>query len=248
MADSSILLGRVTSQWAQASHLGVWYKESCPSTNDAAKEEAFSEVASQQSIRVYLTDEQTQGRGRGKNEWDSPKKGTALLSSWSFQVAQSPQPVLSALVGFSIYRALSSTWPALPWSLKAPNDIYLGELKVGGILLENIQEGSKNRLIVGFGLNVLAYPEDLEEAGSLATFFPQGLSLTGDDWTQFLDRLLLEMTLAVASDTTEGLSDSTRLALMFALNKSPILSEPITNVEADGSLVRGDQKTPWSSL
>lgn len=247
MADS-ILLGHVTSQWARASHLGCWYKENCPSTNEKAKDEAFSEEAEKYGIKLYLTDEQTKGRGRGQNTWLSPQKGTALLSSWSFQVAANPQPVLSALVGLSVFRALSTTWPALPWSLKAPNDIYLGELKVGGILLENVHEGSKNRLIVGFGLNVLGYPEEIENSGCIAQFFPEGLSLTGEDWTAALDRLLLELTMAVATDTSEGLSDSTRLALMYALNRSPLLAEPITDVEADGSLIRGKKRTPWSDL
>ena len=57
---------------------------------------------------------------------DHPSRQRALLSTWSFALAQVPQPIFSALVGLGACieaareKNLAGT---LPWNLKAPNDL-----------------------------------------------------------------------------------------------------------------------------
>lgn len=242
-----IRIGEVTSKWAESNHIYAAYHQSLPSTNDLAKEEAFAESLLDESLCLYLTDMQTRGRGRGSRTWEQQEPGGALLSSWSYLTNSQPQPTTSCLLGLAVYRACSTTWPFLPWNLKAPNDIYIGDKKAAGLLIENILQDDETRLIVGLGLNVLQAPADLSTATSIAQALPAGVPLLGQDWLSFLDRLLFEMTDAV-SHCEEPLSPTDRISLLTALNLHPLLKEKYTQVEADGSLVSASAIIPWSAL
>jgi BirA family biotin operon repressor/biotin-[acetyl-CoA-carboxylase] ligase len=244
---SDIKIGHVTSQWAENNHLFVTYKSSMGSTNALAKEEAFEENLLQEALALYLTDHQTAGRGRNKNTWIDDTLGSALLSSWSYLLAVKPQPTTTCLVGMAVYRACSATWPFLPWALKAPNDIYIHDKKVAGILLETLLQGDEARLIIGLGLNVTSSPENVDTATSIVQSLPKGLPLLGQDWMAFLDRLLLELTDAI-SRSEEKLTSTDCLSLLTALNKHVLLKEKYTGMDSDGSLYQGDKKINWTEL
>jgi len=244
---ADIRIGHVTSQWAENNHIYVSYKSQQASTSDLAKEEAFEETLMEESLCLYLTDHQTAGRGRGKNSWLDAQPGSSLLSSWSFLLGIKPQPTAACLVGLAVYRACSTTWPFLAWNLKAPNDIYIGDKKVAGILLENVVQGQDVRFIIGLGFNITSSPENLETATSLLESLPAGAPLLGQDYMAFLDRLLFELTDAV-SHCDEPLSTTDQLSLLTALNQHPLLKEKYTAVEADGSLLIGEKKISWTSL
>ncbi len=244
---ADIRIGQVTSQWAENNHLYVCYKSQQDSTNNLAKEEAFEESLLEESLCLYLTDHQTAGRGRGVHSWTDAQPGSSLLSSWSFLLGIKPQPTTACLVGLAVYRACSTTWPFLPWNLKAPNDIYIGDKKAAGILTESLIQGDEVRLIIGLGFNVTASPEDMETATSLLESLPVGAPLLGQDYMAFLDRLLFELTDAV-SHCDEPLSTTDQLSLLTALNQHPLLAEKYTGVQADGSLMIGDRKISWTSL
>lgn len=244
---ADIRIGQITSQWAEGNHIYVSYHREIDSTNSLAKEEAFAENLMDESLCLYITDHQTAGRGRGKNSWLDARPGSSLLTSWSFLLAVKPQPTTSCLIGLAVYRACSTTWPFLPWSLKAPNDIFLGSKKVAGILLENVIQGDEVRLIIGLGLNVTASPDEVESATSLVESMPGGAPLLGQDYMAFLDRLLFELTDAV-SHAEEGLSPTDQLSLLTALNHHPLLKEKYTGMDTDGSLWINDKKISWTSL
>lgn len=244
---NDILIGQVTAQWAESNHVYVAYEPEMTSTNARAKEEAFQEDLQAESLCLYLTDHQTAGRGRGSNVWMDEQPGSSLLSSWSYLLSIKPQPTTSCLVGLAVYRACSSTWPFLAWSLKAPNDIYIGDRKVAGILLETLVQGEDVRLIVGLGFNVMSAPESVETATCLLECLPPGAPLLGQDFMAFLDRLLFEITDAVSHADLE-LTATDQLSLLQALNQSPLLEEAYTGMSADGSLWVGDKKINWMSL
>lgn len=244
---SDIKIGDITSRWAQNNHLYAAYEPQMDSTSNRAKEEAFEEEMLEESLCLYVTDHQTAGRGRGQNSWIDARPGACLLSSWSYLLGIRPQPTTSCLVGLAVYRACSTTWPFLAWNLKAPNDIYIGDKKVAGILLENVSQGSDVRLIVGLGFNVTASPEEVPTASSLLEELPKGAPLLGQDYLAFLDRLLFELTDAV-SHADEQLTPTDQLSLLAALNLHPLLKEKYTGVEADGSLLIGDKKINWMTL
>lgn len=243
-----IRLGELTSRWAKSNNLYVEYKSSMSSTSDLAKSKAFEEELLDEAVCLFLTDTQSAGRGRGTHTWTSPQAGSALLSSWSYLLNVNPQPSFAALVGLAVYRALSSTWPFLNWSLKAPNDIYLNSKKVAGILLENVVQGDETRAIIGLGLNVFNSPANLDISTSIAEELPSGVPLLGQDYMAFLDRLFFEITDAI-SNCDQGLTPTDQFSLVSILNKNPLLKKKVTMISADGSLQYEDGSSQhWSQI
>ncbi len=251
MQDSpvtDIRLGEVTQKWAANNRIYAHYEAAMNSTSDFAKAKAFDESLMEEALCIFLTDHQTTGRGRGKNIWVAPKPGSALLSSWSYLLNAKPQPTTSCLVGLAVFRALSTTWPFLAWNIKAPNDIYIGDQKVAGILLESVIQGDEVRVIVGLGVNVLASPLEVAAAGSILGSLPPGVPLLGQDWTTCLDRLLFEMTDAI-SRCEDFLSPSDQCSLLMALNEHPLLKERYGGLEPSGTLItESGKKINWWEL
>lgn len=113
---------------------------------------------------VVYTLRQTAGRGQVGNTWESePDSNIAmsmLLCPEFLPIIE--QFVLSQLCSLAIVRALRSLAidngvdpSSLNLSIKWPNDIYAGDLKLGGILIENRLMGNKlKHCVLGIGINV----------------------------------------------------------------------------------------------
>ncbi len=106
---------------------------------------------------AVLAEEQTAGRGRqGRLWWASP--GGALLLSILLRPSLSPsqaQPLTMA-AGLAAAEAIEAVC-AVSVALKWPNDLYVQERKVGGILVESRLSPDGRALdhaIVGIGVNV----------------------------------------------------------------------------------------------
>lgn len=104
---------------------------------------------------VVHTPEQTAGRGQRGNSWES-ETGKNVLFSMLLKnpaVPVAEQFKISEAVSLAIVEVLEQY--ASGFSIKWPNDIYHGDKKVCGILIENSVMGSKiNHAIVGAGINV----------------------------------------------------------------------------------------------
>jgi len=239
-----VRIGQITQKWAESHKLPTFYERVLGSTNDWAKKEAFSQPVLEESLVLYLTDHQTAGRGRGVNTWQDASPGSSLLCSWSFAVDSTPQPTTTCLVGLGLYRACAATWPFLSWSLKAPNDLYLGSKKIAGILCETIQQGEDYRLIVGIGMNVTESPREHENSVSILGSLPRGVPLLGEDWIGFLERFLLEIA-EIAGRSEAPLTSTEQRSLLHILNLNPNLTEAYTGVGEDGSLMFGRNRIEW---
>lgn len=244
---ADIKIGKITARWAENNHLFCNYQPQIDSTNSLAKSEAFDESLLEQTMALYVTDHQTAGRGRGQHTWTDEHVGSSLLSSWSYLLNIKPQPTTSCLIGLALYRACSATWPFLAWNLKAPNDLYIGNKKVAGILLETVAQGDEVRLIVGLGLNITSSPKSVITATSLIEELPAGTPLLGQDYLAFLDRWLFELTDAI-SHCDGALTTTDQQSLLKILNQHPLLKEKYSAVESDGSLIIGDRKINWMTL
>jgi len=101
-----------------------------------------------------LSEHQTQGRGRRGNAWHSPLgQGLAFSLLWRFDQAPPALSALSLVVGVAVARALHRFAPAV--QLKWPNDLLLGQAKLGGILVEaSTQPEGPLQVVIGIGLNV----------------------------------------------------------------------------------------------
>lgn len=114
---------------------------------------------------VVRTDFQTMGKGQGSNVWES-EKGKNLLFSLLLRPTHLPvveQFLIAQLVSLGIVNALKNIVasqqinndPINVFTIKWPNDIYLGNKKIGGMLIENVWKGSHiASSIIGVGLNV----------------------------------------------------------------------------------------------
>ena len=104
---------------------------------------------------VFLTYEQVAGRGQQNNIWESEpgKNLTFSLVFYPVFLEIPRQFLLSKVVALGIYKALAKHVDQL--KIKWPNDIYAGNRKLGGILIENsIMSGVLKSSVAGVGLNV----------------------------------------------------------------------------------------------
>jgi BirA family transcriptional regulator, biotin operon repressor / biotin---[acetyl-CoA-carboxylase] ligase len=108
---------------------------------------------------VLLSELQHAGRGRRGRHWIAPFGGSIALSmAWSFSDASRASPALSLCVGVAVARALTRAG-AKGIALKWPNDIWFGDRKLGGVLLELRAEASgPAHVVIGIGLNVSLTP------------------------------------------------------------------------------------------
>jgi BirA family biotin operon repressor/biotin-[acetyl-CoA-carboxylase] ligase len=232
-----------TSAWAEERGLFTQLLTETGSTQDIAKSRALNES---ESIALYLTSHQTAGRGRGTNTWLDTGAGEALLSSWSLEVASAPQAITGPRVGLAVFNAAKSTWPSLAWSLKAPNDLYLDGQKVAGLLTEAISSGSKHRLIIGLGMNVLNHPRTFQNATHLSA--PLNASPDEGDWYQFLDELRGQITSSLREVTLPALSPIACDQLLLALNANPSKAFEVLSVSPQGDLIHASGTVRWESI
>ena len=136
------------------------------STNDEARTLAAMGAP---AGTVVLAEEQRHGRGRDGRPWHSPP-GRGIWLSILLRPDALPSPaLLPLLVGVRVASALEDACIGVPVQIKWPNDLLVGDRKVGGILCEAVWEGDRPaHVIVGVGLNVLVASDDLP-AGLRAT-------------------------------------------------------------------------------
>lgn len=116
---------------------------------------------------VVICEEQSNGRGRLGRSWFSPK-GKGLYFSIILRPNLSPLDIskLTLVGGAAVWKALSSL--NIGSAIKWPNDIFINNRKVSGILTEISGELNQiNYAVMGIGINVNTLkseiPEDLRE-------------------------------------------------------------------------------------
>ena len=156
-------------------HLHHFYKVG--STNTAAMAAAGTGAP---EGTVFLAEEQTAGRGRGANSWQS-QRSTGIYCSVVLRPAMPPSDVLalSLASGLAVHAAIQQVDSGVEPDLKWPNDVLIGGKKVCGILTEMNAEATRVRhIVVGIGINVnqASFPKELQ-ATSLRL-------VTGSEWSR----------------------------------------------------------------
>jgi BirA family biotin operon repressor/biotin-[acetyl-CoA-carboxylase] ligase len=131
---------------------------------------------------VIMAEEQYAGRGQQQNTWHSePGKNltfSLLLKPHFLSVGD--QFDLNRAASLGVYDALQ---PILGDQLKIkwPNDIYYGDRKLGGMLIENtIQGGQLKDSVIGIGLNINQenFPSGASNATSVKQILQKDYDLT----------------------------------------------------------------------
>ena len=130
------------------------YIKQTHSTSTLLREQYTDDLPHLYTIR---TDFQTAGRGQAGNSWESEEGKNLLFSSLLRYegIYAADQWRLSMLVAVACWEVLAKYLPKDWLTIKWPNDIYYGDKKLVGILIENSLSGSMvDYTIVGIGMNV----------------------------------------------------------------------------------------------
>ena len=166
----------------------IKYLPSCHSTNDIAVQMIQSENIVFEGT-VIITDNQTAGRGQRGNSWEAISGENltfSLILKPNFLKAND-QFQLNMAISMGVFDFLSEFIDEnlkVKWS----NDIYCGDKKMGGILIENSLQGYQiGHSIIGIGLNINQTKFSNERATSLQNITQSPLKY---DLSELLKKLL----------------------------------------------------------
>ena len=136
------------------------------STNNEAKKH----IAEYDNLSVIATIEQSAGRGQGTHTWyTTPGKNltfTIVFNPENLPASEALYLTRITTLSLLSYLAARGVRARIKW----PNDIWVEDKKICGILIENILEGNLvHNSIIGIGLNIneSGWPEDLPNPVSL---------------------------------------------------------------------------------
>jgi BirA family biotin operon repressor/biotin-[acetyl-CoA-carboxylase] ligase len=123
---------------------------------------------------VVVAGEQTGGRGSRGRGWQSPPGGLWLSALFRPGVSAGVE-LFGLRIGLAVADAVEALGPGVPVHIKWPNDLMIGDRKLGGILCEARWQGESLAWVVaGVGINVAnSIPADLAKiAIALADLLP----------------------------------------------------------------------------
>lgn len=156
-----------------------------PSTQDRARE-LIAQHGTRADGAVIVADEQSQGRGRLGRRWYAPP-GTCLLLSRVQMMTSSPGDWLERMslgAAVAVAQALEEVTQPHPIrvSLKWPNDLWVNDAKLAGLLLETMKVNDQTTaVILGVGINVALSQQQLQGELALMKRSVTSLALLGHD-------------------------------------------------------------------
>ncbi|MCI5142765.1 MAG: biotin--[acetyl-CoA-carboxylase] ligase [Candidatus Electrothrix sp. ATG1] len=132
----------------------------------------FSSIASTNTVAVNMAeqgaehgtvvhaDRQTGGKGRGGRQFSSPVGGLYFSLILRPDLDVTVLPLITLAAGTCLCTSIREA-AAVPVVMKWPNDLYLRERKLAGILVDSgpIRKGQADFIVIGVGLNVTTAPE-----------------------------------------------------------------------------------------
>ena len=103
---------------------------------------------------LLVAERQTAGRGRLGRQWQADA-GASLTFSLSLPLSPQDWSGLSLAVGVSVADSLHSAI-----KIKWPNDLWLDDRKLAGILIETASIEGKRHAVIGVGINITPRPGD----------------------------------------------------------------------------------------
>jgi BirA family biotin operon repressor/biotin-[acetyl-CoA-carboxylase] ligase len=138
----------------------------CPSrvdsTNRLVRDMARERLAAGKTPHsLAVAEEQTAGRGRRGRPWQS-RAGAGL---WFSLILPSPEARSVAPPALVLAGALADrlAGAGVPVSVKWPNDLFLDEGKIGGLLMERLTLGGRRLWVAGVGINWQPPDRDLPD-------------------------------------------------------------------------------------
>lgn len=197
------------------------YLPSCHSTNTYAAE-WLKENDEQEGWIVYTFD-QTNGRGQQGSVWESEpyKNLTFSVILKPFFLLPVDQFQLNMVVSLAVLKFLDGL--KIKAMIKWPNDIYVNEKKICGILIENQVRG--NRIlnsIVGIGLNINQH--DFKTPNATSVFLQKDMEYNLLESLQYFRDILMSEYQKLCAGNVESIKKEYHAA-MFLRNKPSIFKK-----------------------
>ncbi len=140
-------MDRLDAQAITVPGVEVRVLERCTSTNALLLAEAPARPV------LLAAEAQSAGRGRRGRRWySSPGNAATFSLCRTVRRPLRELPAVSLVAGVAVVRALRSLG-ARPVALKWPNDLVVGEAKLGGILVESRPRDGAALVVIGVGIN-----------------------------------------------------------------------------------------------
>jgi BirA family transcriptional regulator, biotin operon repressor / biotin---[acetyl-CoA-carboxylase] ligase len=142
----------------------IRYLETIDSTNTYLKENDLEDRT------LVYTFNQTKGRGRENRKWVDFKNKNLALSILIKPINNDISPIwFIAVVSLSLIELLKEYRIKNSW-IKWPNDIYIDDKKISGILSESVWSNMKiEKIITGIGININSDTDDLKNIDKKTT-------------------------------------------------------------------------------
>ena len=218
---------------------------------DSTNTYMFNLIASQYVAEgmVVQTNFQTNGKGQRGNTWTAEKDKNLLFTIYytpTFLLA-TKQFSLTQAIALGVYDFLSRYSNEI--SIKWPNDLYIGDLKVGGMLIENALKGNYlSEAIIGIGINInqTEFDSNLNKATSLKQATGNHFNLSDS-----LDALLtaIELRYLQLRNNQEKTLHENYLEVLYLFQKEHLFTLPngeklqakISGIDAHGRLQLANQ-------
>lgn len=133
---------------------GALWLETVGSTNDWAKDWIRTATAATETPFWVGAERQTAGRGRGDHTWAAWNGALtfSLIARWrDFRLTRRESAELSLRVADAVAETAREFAPSAEIWVKPPNDVYVRDRKLSGILIES---PNAEFVVVGVGVNV----------------------------------------------------------------------------------------------
>ncbi len=195
----------------------IIFKEQCQSTQTELI--ALIKSGELTAPSALLAKSQSAGIGSRGNGWSGGEGNLFLSFALRDEDAPADMPPVSASVWFGLcfvefLRALgSAVW------LKWPNDIYLNDKKVGGVITAKLAKC----FVCGIGANLASAPDEAAildikiDAKTCATQFLRGFELAQEPWEHIIAKIASEFEKSRAfSVHVDGVKTSLKDAVLLA--------------------------------
>lgn len=214
----------------------VGYHESVSSTMDLAREQAASGAP---HGSVVIAEEQTAGRGRRGRSFFSPAREN-LYFTFVLRLPLATHRRLPVLLPLAVARAIRAE--GADARIKWPNDIWIGDRKVCGMLIDGELTYGGGLAFPGIGINVNGDPSDNPELAETATSIAKALGRSVSR-EQLLAAVCNELEALLATPMTSVIKEYRALSCVLGrdVTVAPAGAEPFEaaalSISDDGELM-----------
>ena len=139
---------------------------------------------------ICISEIQTTGRGRRGNNWVSPQGNIYFSLCWCFDEIVEHWSLLGLVTGIAVAEALKDIGMD-SHGVKWPNDIFWQQKKLGGILLETIDQSG--RVVIGIGLNIALERDASKNIGQPVTSISEAMNNKNISRDDLITRLIIRL-------------------------------------------------------